>query len=85
MPVLQLVVRQVQLYDMCAESSDLSLVSGPVDPTAGQHQNAGQVQTVWRGGGGGRKKIKSKGWSDRGESSHRNKDIYFVMIKVALR
>lgn len=48
MPVLQLVMRQVQLHDMGAEGGDLSLVSSPADPTAIQHQHTGQVQAVWR-------------------------------------
>lgn len=52
MPVLQLVMRQVQLDDMGTEGSNLSLVSRPADPTAVQHQHTGQVQAVWRWGGG---------------------------------
>lgn len=42
-PVLEHVVRQVQLYDVGAESCDLHLVPSPGDPTAVQHQYPGQV------------------------------------------
>lgn len=41
MPVLQLVTRQVQLYDVSTEGSYLSLVSCPADTTAIQHQHTG--------------------------------------------
>lgn len=49
MPVLQLVMRQVQLHDMGTEGRDLSLLSSPADPTAAQHQHTGDVQTIWGG------------------------------------
>lgn len=47
-PVLQIVVGQIQLHNMGTEGSNLTLVSGPADPTATQHKHAGQVQSVWR-------------------------------------
>lgn len=49
-PVLQLVVRQIQLHDVGTEGSDLSLLTSPADPTAAQHQHTGDVQAVWGGG-----------------------------------
>ena len=53
MPVLQLVMGQVQLVDMSTESHDPRLVPCLADAPAIQHQHTGQVHTVWRGGGGG--------------------------------
>lgn len=50
MPVLQLVVGQVELHHMGTEGSDSGLVSCSADPTTIQHQHTGQVQTVWEGG-----------------------------------
>lgn len=46
-PVLQLVMRQIKLHDVGTEGSNLSLLSSPADPTAAQHQHAGDVQTIW--------------------------------------
>ncbi|TNN27911.1 hypothetical protein EYF80_061942 [Liparis tanakae] len=43
-PVLQQVVRQVQLQDVGAERRDLGPVPGAAQPTAAQHQDGGHVQ-----------------------------------------
>lgn len=46
-PILQIVVRQIQLHYMGTEGGNLTLVSCPTNPTATQHQHTGQVQSVW--------------------------------------
>lgn len=56
MPVLQFVMGQVQLHNVGTEGSNFSLVSCPADSTAVQHQDTGQVQTVWGEDG--------KGWKE---------------------
>lgn len=46
-PVLQLVVRQVELTHVCAERSNLALVPRTGNAAAVQNQDAGQVEAVW--------------------------------------
>lgn len=47
MPILQVVVGQIQLHNMGTEGGNLTVASCPADATAAQHKHAGKVQSVW--------------------------------------
>lgn len=47
MPVLELVVGQVELHHVGTEGCDLSLLSRMADSTASQDEHTGKVQTIW--------------------------------------
>lgn len=47
LPVFELVVRKVQLRHVSAKGSDFGFLARTGDPTAVQHQDAGEVEAIW--------------------------------------